>query len=300
MIETRKICPEENSAQLVSGTNLWRYVSIERLLSYLHGEVFIPSVTKLRVGDPFEGDFFFEIQEFNRALRAYCGLDHDNVIKWIHNELCSRDERDRIKINQGYENYAQKIYRTHALNFLRETRYAWCWFRDGIESAPMWESYGKGGVAIESSVGHLEAALARSDRDFAFGPTVSLDVAVPGQVLGLNAKHASLSLFPFFKRKEYKSENEVRFVTTAPVKSQVVLSMPPEAWIKEIRFYPKMSENEAEALSGVIRKFLPDVKCVQSALGTDGNSRLPGALREGSLGGWRSGTDGIPAVLKKL
>jgi hypothetical protein len=71
-----QIFPESDSKRwLPDYAEVWRYVPLRTLFFYLNGLVFIPSVAKLRAGDPFEGEFYEEIAWFNTAFRDLYGND---------------------------------------------------------------------------------------------------------------------------------------------------------------------------------------------------------------------------------
>ena len=62
----------ENDPQLLpDNACLWRYVPLKTLFLYLSGNIFIPSIEKLRQSDPFEGEFFFNNPEFNTVMAEH-------------------------------------------------------------------------------------------------------------------------------------------------------------------------------------------------------------------------------------
>ena len=59
MPKPAQIFPESVTKRwLPDHAEIWRYVPLRTLFFYLNGLVFIPSVAKLRDGDPFEGEFY--------------------------------------------------------------------------------------------------------------------------------------------------------------------------------------------------------------------------------------------------
>ena len=308
----RQIYSDSDAESLPDVKTLWRYLSLKRLFPYLKGKVFIPSIAKLREEDPFEGEFLCDITWFNQALHDRFGPQHKSVLNWIHDKLCTEDQRRLIEVNRAHTNYAAKIYQQHYLDFLRTTRFAWCWFQSGIESAAMWNTYGRDGVAVGTTVGKLKLALQGSGRDFAFGKMTYVQ-AVPRPVLGFDpedTKQRQLLLMPhFLKRKEYGSENEVRFVTSGtgnPTKPGITVDLPPQDWIGQIRLSPTSSSSEEQALTDLVEKFVPSALCSRSCL-LQRNDR-PGALRaqlasaldESAESAWRRGHDGIPSIVKEI
>jgi hypothetical protein len=122
-------------------------------------------------------------------------------------ESCPRPEQNHITLKQRY------------LDFIRVTRFAWCWFHSRDESAAMWNTYGKKGVAVQSTVGRIKGALETTGRKFIYGRMTYIDY---GSDLGTESNSDQQQddhrvLRPFFlKRKEYESEDELRFVIAGP------------------------------------------------------------------------------------
>ena len=81
----------------------------------------------------------------------------------------------------------------------------------------MWSAYGNQGVAIKSTVGKICEVLDKTRREFVYGRMTYVDYR-SGVSTEFNPESKSdyrLLLRPFFlKRREYESENEVRFVTS--------------------------------------------------------------------------------------
>jgi hypothetical protein len=122
---------------------------------------------------------------------------------------------------------------------------------------------------------------------------------------------SSFLLRPYFiKRDEYKSENEVRFVTSAPDKgfiSGITLeNINPNDWMKEICFWPGLREPEEKSLRQLITPILPNVPCYCSDLfGAEKTSN--GFIRSVSdhfdelfFKNWKDGSDDIPPELKLI
>lgn len=59
--------------------SLWRYVPLKTLFFYLNRMVFLPSVAKLKHGDPFEGEFFPDIVWYNTAFHQCYGQREGEV-----------------------------------------------------------------------------------------------------------------------------------------------------------------------------------------------------------------------------
>ncbi|GEM_PF-1694671 len=290
---------------------VWRYVPLRTLFFYLNGLVFIPSVAKLRAGDPFEGEFYEEIAWFNTAFSDHYGNEANGVREWIVNELCSEHERHHIEISKNYPDAAAEVIRRHYFDFVRKTRFAWCWFQSCRESAAMWSVYGNQGVAVKSTIGKLCAVLEKTNREFIYGRLTYVDYQ-SGVSTEFNPEQESdypLLLRPFFlKRREYESENEVRFVTSGADRDErggiLLKELSPLDWISEIRLWPGLTRDEEQSIKKAVFHFAPKIDCQKSDLfsGPDGPSKfgemIAADLEQSADSSWVKGTDGIPKALK--
>jgi len=264
--------------------------------------------------DPFEGEFFENIAWFNGAFADRYGTDEEKIDKWMFKNLCSDYERHCIEINkQSGEPVAAKILRKHYFDFIRRTRFAWCWFHSSHESAAMWSIYGKEGVAIQSHVGKIATMLENTGRDFIFGRMTYVDY-VTGVSTEFNPEDQTdygLLLRPFFlKRKEYESEKEVRFVTAGsdPTEAGGILlkHLKPEDWISAIRLWPGLTSGEEQSIIAAIRHFMPQADCTKSDLFTGPNTpfdfsdMIDEAKEFVGIKSWKDEQDEIPLALKDL
>src|SRR6267142_161462 len=110
MGNVRQIFSENHDKWLPDEAYLWRYVPLRTLFLYLSGNVFIPSVEKLRRSDPFEGEFFFDTVWFNSTMRERYGSDVKQIDEWLYKERCAEWERKSINLNKNYVNYAAAIF----------------------------------------------------------------------------------------------------------------------------------------------------------------------------------------------
>jgi hypothetical protein len=284
---------------------LWRYVPLERLFCYLSGSIFIPSLQKLHEEDPFEAECLFDPKDFKRAIRGQYGEEHESeVFRFLQG-------RKRSPANEKHEAY---------FDFLRKTRYAWCWFCRSGESALMWKTYGRGGAAIRTTVGNLRALLDTCGRGFVYGRMLYVTVH-HGQVrcphLHPDRPEAQPFLLEpcFLKRSEYKDEHEVRFVTTTADldggfflrRKDLDVPIKADDWIKHILLSPNLRSSEERALKGAIEHLHPAISCSRSELLSSQEQqfadRMPGlsvdlnALAEEP---WRDQSDRVPEALKKL
>ena len=160
-----------------------RYVDLGRFLAMLgewdgspKGRLFFACPDRL--GDPQEGTLGAADHRLalTKARARYGGVARRAVACWL-----SREWRDTL-LTVGVS----------------------CWYLGDTESHAMWQVFGAGGVAIESTVDKVKEAL---------GPTVSLTTKLVEYVD--YAKRASTGLDPVkvlsFKRPPYQHERELRF-----------------------------------------------------------------------------------------
>lgn len=296
-----------SAKHLPDQTPLWRYVPTKTLFLYLTGTVFLPSIEKLRTNDPFEGEFFFDTTIFNHAMQERYKEAVPDIEAWLLSR-CPEHEQREIEVNRDYPNFAASICEKRYFEFIRQTRYAFCWFLSDSESAAMWHVYGSQGCAIGTSVGKLRATLEKTSYAFAFGRMYYVDVR-GGNPSNFNWEHPDEARFlldpHFLKRSEYESEKEVRFVTSAPESAPhgglVLSDVNATDWIREILLWPSLNSAEANALRKAIAELNPDISVARSELlHMEEGAPLLEAFFNLDLDAWRSGSDGIPAVLKDL
>jgi hypothetical protein len=311
MARPAQVFSEHNKRWLSEQAAVWRYVPLRTLFFYLNGLVFIPSVEKLRASDPFEGEFYEDIVWYNTAFHQHYGADARKIEEWIFESLCSDSERHQIEINNDYPNAAAVVFRKHYFDFVRKTRFAWCWFHSCRESAAMWSIYGHQGVAIQSTIGRLTDALGKTGREFIYGQMTYVDYR-NGVGVGFVPERESdfhLLLRPFFlKRSEYESEKEVRFVTVGAERAGrdgvLVRDVDPKDWISAIRLWPGITTEEEKSLCKIVQQFLPHADCQKSDLfsGSDGPSQFVEMcaveLEKSRDSKWLDGQDGIPSRVK--
>lgn len=305
MGKVHQIYPQGHEKWLADDAALWRYVPLKTLFFYLAGNVFIPSLAKLQQGDPFEGKFPFETLDFQVALQKSYGKQFGEVQKWIRQTLWTSDQKGFIASNRNWQILAEGYDGDHYFEFLRKTRFAWCWFQSRGESDAMWKTYGKEGVAVATTVSSLSAVLTAESYNFEFGKMCYYHRL--GRFSGTEKQQFVLRP-QFLKRIEYAHENEVRFVACAPTRESgglLLTSVKPQDWIGQIRLWPGLISQEEDAIKDAIQKQLPGVPCFKSdLLETDGPamSRTKEKLRtlavKNSERQWKNGKDGVPSPLK--
>jgi hypothetical protein len=128
MGKIQQIYPEEHELRLPENAILWRYVPLKTLFFYLNGNAFIPSLAKLQQGDPFEGKYLFETNDFEAALEARCGTQFANVQKWIRSTLWTPADKSQLDQNKESPDLSANTDENRFFDFLRKTRYRtrWC------------------------------------------------------------------------------------------------------------------------------------------------------------------------------
>lgn len=305
-----QIYPQTHESWLRDDAWLWRYVPLKTLFLYLTGKIFVPAIETLRRDDPFEGEFHFSTVLFNGILQDRYGDRVINLQEWISDALYSAEEHKHIELNKKHPNITARIFEEQYFKFLRKTRYAWCWFQWDRESAAMWNTYGKHGVAVRTTVGKLNRILARTGRAFKYGQMRYIPLtqgkARDSEFKRSNAHDAAFLLMPhFLKRKEYESEKEVRFVTSAPdCENNLGLLFEagdPVDWISKISLWPGLKPVEEAALKEVVAQLSAKTPCACSDLfGRKRSSHFRQRWDKMIWTQWRNDGDGIPTELKQL
>jgi hypothetical protein len=292
-------------------TRLWRYVPLRTLFLYLSGKVFVPSIETLRKGDPFEAEFYYDDHPatFNGALEEWYG-DADAVLKWLFDSRLEEWQRRIVRPDPaGLINYNQSFFPKAYFEFIRSTRYAWCWFAPeaDLEEAAMWNTYGKDGAAVITTIGNLRKALGETDRDFEFGRMFYVHADDYGRVSNVDevspSDDSARVLRPhFLKRAEYVSEHEVRFVAADCEREAggISIELNPQEWIEEIRLWPGLSLSETTALQEIITSKLPNTPCERSGMLKNAHNERIAALWSDCFQWSGDASDSIPSGLKRL
>jgi hypothetical protein len=316
MDTSSQLYTEGDALWLDDNATLWRYVDSDTLFQYPRGSIYMSSIATLYKTDPFEGICPWPVAHINKAMAGRFGHKYTTVKSWINDNLCSKSQRDFIKLNSKNDKCKSQTYQEHYFRFLQHTRFAWCWFCAGREDALMWQSYARKGVAIRATVGRLKNALTQTDREFVFGKMCYCPVS-ESAVFSTDRQLDYLINQPYFmKRYEYHGESEVRFVTAGPqvsTGSGIVLKlarMKPSDWIDEIRLSPNFTKDEFWMLKQGVARRSAGIKCKQSDLCSRAEDEdedleefrdaITRADEENRERGWRDGSDGIPPLLKHI
>lgn len=248
----------EQAGSLPDGLPLWRYMKLSSLFLLLEGAAFFPSVATLRASDPLEGELQPGPGWVSAALSALHGQPSaDELDDWL---LATTD--DWVRRFQA-ANKDDAIANTALLTdlyqrALAKRRAVWCWFASDIESAGMWSIYGRGGVAIGTTVKALREALP-SRYDFQMSliryanrrktSSDQFDPEDPMNSVYVHRPH-------FVKGREYEHENEVRIVTRChgQEKGQLIRQIQSDGLIHEIVLSPLWPHAESKAVSVVLRQ----------------------------------------------
>ncbi len=310
MGEVTELLPYHPDQQpLHEETSLWRYVPLKTLFFHLAGFVFLPSVGTLKRNEPFEGFFSEEIKWYNEAFSKAFGEKKREVADWIDRELCSESERKQIASSR-WGDEVSRLRQRRLIEFIRNTRYAWCWFESPRESAAMWSVYANQGVAIRTTTRRLRALLEAQGPDFMYRRMRYVDVpdGVGRDFSPEDPVDFALLLRPYFiKRSEYESEREVRFVMTGRqlehLGGRILQGCDPRTWMSEVRLWPGLGRAEAEVLKDLVKQKAPDLPCDRSELlqaETDRFAEWNEEVSPSAIKSWLSEADDVPAALKRL
>jgi hypothetical protein len=308
MGKVNQLYSDSEAEWLGPNARLWRYVPLQTLFVYLTGYFFIPSIETLRSQDPFEGDFHFDGGWFMTMMGRQYGERVKDVEAWIHRYLLTESERLRLAEDYDYALWQYHLYQERYLSFLRRTRFASCWFHSEGESAAMWNSYGNQGVAIATTVKKLSSILSKTELTFEFG-RMRYVKRIDGKVRRSDFNPKSfkdgrfLSKPHYLKRKEYESENEVRFVTAAPERKGILLEGISPKWIDRILLWPGLRVVDQTAIGKAIKHFGPKIRCECSDLFADQRKLGVAAALEPFLNpplSFETADDNTPSELKRV
>jgi hypothetical protein len=161
-----------------------------------------------------------------------------------------------------------------------------------------------------TTVGRLADMLGNTGRAFTYGRLTYIDANDAFDPI-LSAGEPSLTLRTYFlKRKEYESEQEVRFVTAGaerPMLGGILLkNIDARSWILSIRLWPGLTDEEKDCLVKAIRRSLPDADCQRSQLlSTPGSPsefihKVMKDQESAADKAWLNQEDGIPVQLKSV
>ena len=136
----------------------------------------------------------------------------------------------------------------------RKLHFISCWVESDYELALMWDTYGKNGVAIKTTVGDLIDSLAVDTEHYQYLARVKY---IDGQFESSQEMGTPINFLkiPLSKRKFYEQEKEIRLLYSRnEVDDQTGISFPIDinCMINEVRVYP----NAPDYFLGVVNKEL--------------------------------------------
>lgn len=156
---TKQLVDPKQGLQIGDDAELWRYISLITLFYYLRGNIFVPTVATLQKRAPFEGTVLPNLEQFRRAIEMECtSTERDDLYQWLEETQFTQRERDSVA-NHSDQRRLDSLRHRYFFTYLAQSRFAWCWFESKIESAAMWNTYGRNRVAIKSTVGRVREAL---------------------------------------------------------------------------------------------------------------------------------------------
>lgn len=145
-------------------------------------------------------------------------------------------------------------------NDLRAANFVSCWHTSESESAALWDLYsGKSGVAIQSTVASLTSAITDS-KDYYIGVVKYIDFDTA------DIPELNLLIPPFFKRKSFEHEHEIRVLHWDPqcdstrfqpamVAKNHSLTLDPNVLIKKLYIAPSSPSWLKNALQDLCSRF---------------------------------------------
>ena len=143
-----------------------------------------------------------------------------------------------------------------------------CWIESDYELALMWETYGKGGVAIKTSVGNLIDSLTVDTDHTQYLARVNYidDQLESTQEAG---KRMNVLQIPLSKRKYYEQEKEIRLLFSKnEVDDQTGISFPIDinCLISEVRVYPGAPQYFLEIVKNELQSVEIDINVLFSEI----------------------------------
>lgn len=145
-----------------------------------------------------------------------------------------------------------------------------CWVKDKNELALMWDTYGKDGVAIQTTARDMKACMATDKSNDVYMSYVkyiddkiesSQDAGTPKNLLKI----------PFTKRLYYTQEQEVRLLYcdnegSMKEKTGMYLPIAPQILLDKVIVYPGAPEYFLEIVNDVLENNGIDIKAVKSQI----------------------------------
>ncbi|MBA2268974.1 MAG: hypothetical protein H0W43_00280 [Chthoniobacterales bacterium] len=249
--------------------SLWRYVKLSTLFLNLSGTVYVPTIGQLKKSDPKEG-----LAAVSAEWRFGYLLDHEpQTIKKLIETLPSEKQK---QIGAGDpSNCADMMQNSQIIadsfdEQQSEMKCAWCWHCSLHESAAMWKLYADSGVAVQTTLRRIAAAI---PTDVCFeAARIQYGDRESGQIDSFNPEdpgvHDVLSRAYLFKNKDYEFEKEVRLVIDAesPECGRVINNLDANEMIQQIVLSPWTELDEFDAMQKRLQPLCPDSIITRSPL----------------------------------
>jgi len=249
--------------------SLWRYVKLSTLFLNLSGTVYVPTIAQLQKSDPKEG-----LAAVSAEWRLAYLQDHqrdtiDNIVKALP------PEKQKLIGAGDPSNLADMMQNSQIIaDFYDEQqsklKCAWCWHSSLHESAAMWKLYADSGVAIQTTLHEITAAL---PTDVCFeAAKIQYGNRESGQIDSFNPEAPGireiLARAYLFKNNDYEFEKEVRLITESqiPESGRVLNNVSANQLIQQIVLSPWIELDEFEALQQQLRPLCTDAQITRSPL----------------------------------
>jgi hypothetical protein len=257
-----KLCVDESGW-------LWRYVKLSTLFLNLSGTVYVPTIEQLQRSDPKEG-----LAAVSADWRVAYLQDHQSdALEKIVKAL--PPEKQKL-INAGDpSNWADMMQNSQIIadsydEQQSKLKCAWCWHWSSHESAAMWKLYADSGVAIQTTLRRIAAAV---PTDVCFEVArIQYGNKESGQTHSFNPEASGtrdiLTRAYLFKNNDYEFEKEIRLITDAeiPECGRVLSNVCANQLVQKIVFSPWIELDEFEALQQRIQPLCPDAQISRSPL----------------------------------
>ncbi len=229
----------------------------------------MPTIAQLQKSDPKEG-----LAAVSAEWRLAYLQDHqrdtiDNIVKALP------PEKQKLIGAGDPSNLADMMQNSQIIaDFYDEQqsklKCAWCWHSSLHESAAMWKLYADSGVAIQTTLHEITAAL---PTDVCFeAAKIQYGNRESGQIDSFNPEAPGireiLARAYLFKNNDYEFEKEVRLITESqiPESGRVLNNVSANQLIQQIVLSPWIELDEFEALQQQLRPLCTDAQITRSPL----------------------------------
>ena len=203
------------STKLDGSTQLWRYMSLDKLIDLLStSELYFSPLASFMKSDPFEGYLPSVAFEADASIFRSSIADNEAMLQQLeaHRKSLgfelSIDERNVLQGKIDALKKTPRVYRAAISKAITVN----CWHINEGESEAMWRLYGDNGkaIAVQTTLDALRESIQVCDSEYRVQiyPVKYLDFfdkSLTPRDCVIEGQRA-----PFFKRKSYEHEREVR------------------------------------------------------------------------------------------